>query len=639
MATAYTSLLGLALPVTGELSGTWGDTVNNSITALLDSAVAGTTTLSADADVTLTTTTGAANQARSAVILWTASNGATTRNITAPAQSKAYVVINAGTGSIVIRGVGPTTGVTVTSGTKALVAWNGSDFVKVASNSINLASEVTGTLPVANGGTSLTTLTANNVILGNGTSAPTFVAPSTSGNVLTSNGTTWQSIAASSSVVQYPQAIKSADYTLVLGDAGYQIFHPATDTAARTFTIPANSSVAFPIGTVVLFVNPAGSQQVTVAITTDTLINMRGVTGSQIVTANNILTALKITATRWMCYFADTDPAPTQFLAVTTNSTPYITTYTWSSAGFGAKYTNPATLPAGAGNSATFSTDGAALAVAHATSPFVTAYPWSSAGFGVKYSDPATLPASNGNGAAFSPSGNALAIAHNNTPYITVYPWSSSGFGVKYSDPATTPTGAGAGVAFSRDGTALAVAHDGTPFVSAYPWSSAGFGTKYADPATLPTGDATFVAFSPAGTEIAVAHQTTPFVSAYPWSSAGFGTKYTNPATLPVGTGNGVAFSPSGAEIAISHNTTPFVSAYPWSSAGFGVKFANPATLLPGYGEQLAFSTTGTELVIPHNITPFVSAYAFSSAGFGTKFANPATLPPGLANSANLVQI
>lgn len=57
----------------------------------------------------------------------------------------------------------------------------------------NLTTNVTGTLPVANGGTSLATLTANNVLLGNGTSAPTFVAPSTSGNLLTSNGTTWTS--------------------------------------------------------------------------------------------------------------------------------------------------------------------------------------------------------------------------------------------------------------------------------------------------------------------------------------------------------------------------------------------------------------------------------------------------------------
>ena len=115
----YTSLLGLSLPPTGSLAGTWGDEVNNAITSLLDSAVAGTTTLSTDADVTLTTTDGVANQARAAVILWTA-GGSVTRNITAPARSKAYVVINATSGSqsIVIRGTGPTTGVTVAAGKK-----------------------------------------------------------------------------------------------------------------------------------------------------------------------------------------------------------------------------------------------------------------------------------------------------------------------------------------------------------------------------------------------------------------------------------------------------------------------------------------------------------------------------------------
>jgi hypothetical protein len=155
--TNFTPLLGFALPTQGDLDGTWGTTVNDSITSLLDSAVAGTTTLSVDADVTLTTTNGSSNQARSAILLWTASNGATTRNITAPAQSKAYVVVNAGTGSVVIRGAGPTTGVTVTSGTKTLVAWNGSDFVKVASTIISLTTDVTGTLPIANGGTNATT--------------------------------------------------------------------------------------------------------------------------------------------------------------------------------------------------------------------------------------------------------------------------------------------------------------------------------------------------------------------------------------------------------------------------------------------------------------------------------------------------
>jgi hypothetical protein len=134
MTTGNTTLLGLALPVEGELDGTWGDVVNDSITSLLDSAVAGTTTLSADADVTLTTTVLAANQARQAIIRWTASNGATTRNITAPAQSKVYFVINAGTGNIVIRGAGPTTGVLIPPGFNALVAWNGVDFTTIANN-------------------------------------------------------------------------------------------------------------------------------------------------------------------------------------------------------------------------------------------------------------------------------------------------------------------------------------------------------------------------------------------------------------------------------------------------------------------------------------------------------------------------
>jgi len=175
--TNFSTLLGLALPTTGDLSGTWGTTVNDSITALLDSAVAGTTTLSANADVTLTTTNGSANQARNAIILWTASNGATTRNITAPAQSKAYVVVNAGTGSIVVRGSGPTTGVTVISGEKVVVAWNGSDFVKVGS------SVSTAAIATANGfagtntnGTVTLSTTVTGITKGNATALSAAVA-------------------------------------------------------------------------------------------------------------------------------------------------------------------------------------------------------------------------------------------------------------------------------------------------------------------------------------------------------------------------------------------------------------------------------------------------------------------------------
>jgi hypothetical protein len=216
--TGNTQLLGLALPVDGGLDGTWGDVVNDSITSLVDSAVAGTTTLSADADVTLTTTVLAANQARQAIIRWTASNGATTRNITAPAQSKPYIVINAGTGSIVLRGVGPTTGITIVAGERCVAAWSGSDFVKVATSAtttgtvtsvggtgtvngitltgtvtssgnltlggalsgVSLATQVTGTLPIANGGTGETTRQA---------AIDALAGAVTSGQYLRGNGT------------------------------------------------------------------------------------------------------------------------------------------------------------------------------------------------------------------------------------------------------------------------------------------------------------------------------------------------------------------------------------------------------------------------------------------------------------------
>jgi hypothetical protein len=60
-------------------------------------------------------------------------------------------------------------------------------------------------LSVSNGGTGLTTLTANNVVLGNGASDVLFVAPGTSGNVLASDGTTW-----ASSVVPPPAALSTA---------------------------------------------------------------------------------------------------------------------------------------------------------------------------------------------------------------------------------------------------------------------------------------------------------------------------------------------------------------------------------------------------------------------------------------------
>ena len=207
---SYTSLLGLALPTPGDLSGTWGSEVNSYITTFLDSAVAGVQTISGtQTAVTLSVTNGStlvsagagATGSSQYMVINCTGTPASLLTITAPAASKVYVVINGTAQSVKLVGAGPTTGVTLITGERAVCAWNGSDFVKVASS---VVSALTGTLAVANGGTSLTTLTANNVILGNGASAPTFVAPSTSGNVLTSNGTTWQSTTPAAQV--YPGA-------------------------------------------------------------------------------------------------------------------------------------------------------------------------------------------------------------------------------------------------------------------------------------------------------------------------------------------------------------------------------------------------------------------------------------------------
>jgi hypothetical protein len=95
------------------------------------------------------------------------------------------------------------------------------------------------------------------------------------------------------------QNSKSADYTLVLADSGKHILHPAADNNARTFTIPANGSVAFPIGTAITFVNEVNT--VTIAITTDTLLLAGGsTTGSRTLAAGGIATAVKITSTKWI---------------------------------------------------------------------------------------------------------------------------------------------------------------------------------------------------------------------------------------------------------------------------------------------------------------------------------------------------
>lgn len=142
-------------------------------------------------------------------------------------------------------------------------------------------------------------------------SSGTDYAPPTSGtSILKGNGSGGFSSASAGTDYQaadaqlfsnIPQNSQSAAYTLVAADAQKHIYHPSADTTARVWTIPANASVAFPIGTTVVFINDTSGGAITIAITSDTLVLAgAGTTGSRTLAANGMATAVKMTSTRWM---------------------------------------------------------------------------------------------------------------------------------------------------------------------------------------------------------------------------------------------------------------------------------------------------------------------------------------------------
>lgn len=96
------------------------------------------------------------------------------------------------------------------------------------------------------------------------------------------------------------QNSQSSNYTLVLTDANKHIFHPTGAGAGDTYTIPANASVAYPLGTVLTFVNE-DSNACSIAITTDTL-TLAGTTttGTRTLAQNGVANALKITTVKWL---------------------------------------------------------------------------------------------------------------------------------------------------------------------------------------------------------------------------------------------------------------------------------------------------------------------------------------------------
>ena len=175
-------------------------------------------TLTAGTGISVNNTAGAVTIANTAPDQTVSLTGAGTTSITGTYPSFTITSNDAFTGTVTsVGGTGTVNGLTLTG----TVTGSGNLTLGGTLSGVSLTTQIAGTLPVANGGTGATTLTANNVILGNGTSAVQFVAPGASGNVLSSNGTTWVS-----------QAVAGG------GGVDVQIFSTA---GTSTWTKPANA--------------------------------------------------------------------------------------------------------------------------------------------------------------------------------------------------------------------------------------------------------------------------------------------------------------------------------------------------------------------------------------------------------------
>lgn len=173
-------------------------------------------------------------------------------------------------------------GTTVAAPTGALVGTTDTqNLTNKTYNGLTLTT-TTGTLTLTNG----KTLSVSNTLTLAGTDSTTMTFPPASASI---------------GYLNVPQNSQSAAYTCVAADAGKHILHPSADTTARIFTIPANASVAYPIGTAITFVVQASAGAITIEITSDTMrLAGAGTTGSRTLAANGIATALKITATEWI---------------------------------------------------------------------------------------------------------------------------------------------------------------------------------------------------------------------------------------------------------------------------------------------------------------------------------------------------
>lgn len=224
MPSAYTTSLRLVLPVTGELTGTWGDTVNNGLTQLVEAAIAGTAAVTmTDANYTLSTANEAADEARCMFISLSGGSLTATRDVICPSVSKLYVVLNDTTGGQSIRfKTAAGTGITLANGQRALLYCDGTN----VTNAIGLP-------PLSGTGSNATTLSSLGA-LGADTQA------------------------------------KSSAYTVVEGDRGDVLFCTSTFTLSLTAAATLGDGFSFGLvntGTGSITIDPNGAETIDGAAT------------------------------------------------------------------------------------------------------------------------------------------------------------------------------------------------------------------------------------------------------------------------------------------------------------------------------------------------------------------------------------
>jgi hypothetical protein len=273
MASTYSSLLRLELPLTGEKTGTWGDITNTNLGTLLDKSIAGAASISVTAaNVTLSSNSGADDEARCAILLVTGTPGVS-RNIVAPSSSKAYFVVNGSNASVVLKG-SATTGLTILAGTQVQAIWNGTDFVGVGL--VSPAFTGTPTAPTAAVDTSTTQIATTKFVVDQGyaktsglggyaqLNSPTFTGVPAAPTAAVDTSTT--QLATTKFVVDQgytKTATLGATYALIASPTFTGV--PAAPTAAADTNTTQLATTAYVIGQGYLKVTTAAATYATLA--------------------------------------------------------------------------------------------------------------------------------------------------------------------------------------------------------------------------------------------------------------------------------------------------------------------------------------------------------------------------------------